>query len=607
MDRRTLLAFVLIFLILAGYPYLMNKFFPQPEQKAGPGPDSMLTTGTAADRAENPVIIPETNYSDGGTEAVLTESDDIDSSVTPGTVPLTADEALALVPGGIAQTVSVKTPLYRMEISTRGGRVIKWEGYEHDSWLGGPVNLVPESIPPNGLDGVFFRGGDLNLGRAVYQTDRTSLELGDGSGPSSLTLTAVLAGGLEIRKIFTFRPDVYGVEVDLVVAAPNEAARQSLNLAGSPDEFRFGWNQGISPTERVQKMELPSLRSLARIGEDYHYKKRQNLKKSVEKVEGQWRGSVHYAGLQNRYFTIYGIVPQDPGKPIEGTIRLSGDQDFEAQSWAIDVPAQRGVGDEIAVARLDLFIGPQEAELLELYEQDLAKSMDLGMKFIRPLSEVVLWGLEFLNRFIPNYGLIIIIFSVMTKLAFYPLTKTSTESMKKMQELQPKMNALKEKYKNDKDKLNKATMELYKTEKVNPLSGCLPMVVQMPVFFALYQALSHTISLRGQPFVLWINDLSQPDAITQLPFSLPFLGSDLNILPILMSVAMYFQTKLTPTSSAGGQMAAMNTMMPLIMIFIFYNMPSGLVLYWLINTVMQGYQTWRIHQTAPTSGGKQTA
>jgi len=607
MDRRTLLAFVLIFLILAGYPYLMNKFFPQPERKAGPGPDTTLTTGTAADQAENPVITPETNYSDGGTEAVLTEPDDMDSSVTPGTVPLTADEALALVPGGVAQTVSVKTPLYRMEISTRGGRVIKWEGYEHDSWLGGPVNLVPESIPPSGLDGVFFRGGDLNLGRAVYQTDRTSLELGDGSGPSSLTLTAVLAGGLEIRKIFTFRPDVYGVEVDLVVAAPNEAARQSLNLAGSPDEFRFGWNQGISPTERVQKMELPSLRSLARIGEDYHYKKRQNLKKSVEKVEGQWRGSVHYAGLQNRYFTIYGIVPQEQGKPIEGTVRLSGDQDFEAQSWAIDVPAQRGVGNEIAVARLDLFIGPQEAELLEPYDQDLAKSMDLGMKFIRPLSEVVLWSLEFLNRFIPNYGLIIIIFSVLTKLAFYPLTKTSTESMKKMQELQPKMNALKEKYKNDKDKLNKATMELYKTEKVNPLSGCLPMLVQMPVFFALYQALSHTISLRGQPFVLWINDLSQPDAITQLPFSLPFLGSDLNVLPILMSAAMYFQTKLTPTSSAGGQMAAMNTMMPLIMIFIFYNMPSGLVLYWLINTVMQGYQTWRIHQTAPTSGGKQTA
>ena len=221
------------------------------------------------------------------------------------------------------------------------------------------------------------------------------------------------------------------------------------------------------------------------------------------------------------------------------------------------------------------------------------------MKFIRPLSEVVLWGMEFLHRFIPNYGWIIIIFSVLTKLLFYPLTKTSTESMKKMQELQPKLKALQEKYKNDKEKLNKATMELYQEEKVNPLSGCLPLLVQSPVFFALYQALSHTISLRGQPLVLWMKDLSQPDALFQMPFSLPFLGADFNVLPILMSVAMYFQTKLTPTSG-GGQMAMMNTMMPLIMIFIFYNMPSGLVLYWLVNTLLQGYQTWKIHKTAPT-------
>jgi YidC/Oxa1 family membrane protein insertase len=176
--------------------------------------------------------------------------------------------------------------------------------------------------------------------------------------------------------------------------------------------------------------------------------------------------------------------------------------------------------------------------------------------------------------------------------------------MKKMQELQPKMKALQEKYKNDKEKLNKATMELYQKEKVNPLSGCLPLVVQMPVFFALYQALSHTISLRGQPWILWVQDLSQPDALFEMPFGLPFLGSDFNVLPILMSVAMYFQTKLTPTTG-GGQMAMMNTMMPVIMIFIFYNMPSGLVLYWLVNTLLQGYQTWKIHQTAPTPGGNE--
>jgi YidC/Oxa1 family membrane protein insertase len=595
MDRRTLLAFALMFLIFTGYMFVMNKFFPKSEPPIGAGPDSTLVAeGQSAVTPETSLEVPPT------TEASFQES-----TTTTSTTPLTATEALVLVSSAAEETVWVKTPLYRVEISTRGGRITKWEGYEHRHWEGGPVSLVPEDIPGSGLDAVFFRGGNIvNLGAAVYSADNPSLDLGAGAGSATLTLTATTKGGLEIRKIFTFHPDLYGVEVDLVVAAPDEMARQSLNLAGSPDEFRFGWNQGIAPTERVQKMELPSLRSLARIGEDIHTKKRQDLKKNVEKVEGQWRGSVHYAALQNRYFTIYGIVPQEQGGPIEGTIRLSGDQEFEAQSWTIDVPAQRGVGDEIAVARLDYYIGPLEAELLEPYGQELAKSLDLGMKFIRPLSEVVLWGLEFLHRFIPNYGWIIIIFSLLTKLAFYPLTKTSTESMKKMQELQPKMKALQEKYKNDKEKLNTATMELYKTEKVNPLSGCLPLVIQMPVFFALYQALSHTISLRGQPWVLWVKDLSQPDALFQMPFTLPFLGADFNVLPILMSVAMYFQTKLTPTSG-GGQMAMMNTMMPLIMIFIFYNMPSGLVLYWLVNTRLQGYQTWKIHQAAPTTGGNE--
>jgi len=269
------------------------------------------------------------------------------------------------------------------------------------------------------------------------------------------------------------------------------------------------------------------------------------------------------------------------------------------------LPARRGVGGELATARLQMYIGPQDSKRLEAYGRKLEDGMDLGWKWIRPLSVLVLVCLEWMHKFIPNYGVIIIIFSILTKLAFYPLTRTSTQSMKKMQELQPKMKALQEKYKDNKEKLNQATMQLYRDEKVNPLSGCLPILLQSPVFIALYQSLSHTISLRGQPFVLWMKDLSQPDALATLPFEIPFLGADLNVLPILMAVAMYFQTKLTP-SGATGQMAMMNTMMPLFMVFIFYNMPSGLVLYWLVNTIMQAYQSWRIHQTASPSGGTQT-
>jgi len=593
MDRRTLLAFALIFLVFTSYSFVMKKFYP-PAESTAVADSTAVANMPAADEIPEPAATEFPPAPNSEFEEIATESG-----------PQTAAGALVQEAAGTATRITVKGPLYELEIDTYGGRILSWHGLKYDSWLGGPIQLIPESRPTKGLDVLIFRGAELDLAGLVFEADKPSITMSEGGGAVSLTLTATTRGGFAVRKIYSFRPDAYGIEVDYVLAAASGQADKSLILTGTPEEFRFSWNQGIAPTERVQKMELPALRSLAGIGEEIHYKKRDGLKKSLEKVEGQWRGSVHYAGLQNRYFTVVGLVPQEQGEPVEGRIRISGDKDTMTQSWAIDVPARRGVGDEIAVARLDLLIGPQETELLRSYGQGLEDTQDLGWKVFRPLSKIVLMGMNFLHRFISNYGVIIIIFSVLSKLMFYPLTKSSTKSMKKMQEIQPKLKALQAKYKDDKDKLNQATMKLYSEEKVNPLAGCLPLLVQSPVFIALYQALSHTIALRGQPFVLWITDLSQPDAIATLPFAVPFLGSDLNVLPILMSVAMYFQTKFTP-SSGGGQMAAMNTMMPLFMVFIFYNMPSGLVLYWLINTLMQGYQSWKIHKDVPAGGGTQT-
>jgi len=593
-----ILAFVLIFLILTGYPLIMQKFFPQEAPPAG----AVVDRSDRSPADEAPTTVVQDDLAD---TAMSPEAETTQENPPKDFAESASGNPLAVVTRATPEDIVVRTPLYEMKISTQGGRVVRWDGVGFSSWQGGVVNLVPEEIPNQGVDMVQFRATDLDLGSVVYGADKERIDLVESSGSASLTLTVGLAGDLEVRKVFTFHSETYDHQVDLFVVRAGPGAQATLARVGAPEAIRLGWNQGIAPTERIQRLEAVAMRGMAQVGDELHFKKHGDLAKSEEKVSGQWRGSVRFAGLQDRYFTIVGMVPQGQGEPIEGTIRLGGDQETGTQSWSIDLPARRGVGDEIAGARLDFYVGPQEAELLESYGVGLEKSMDLGWKVFRPLTEVVLWGLKLMHNFIPNYGVIIIIFSVLTKMMFYPLTKTSTKSMKKMQELQPKLKALQEKYKDDKEKLNQATMQMYKDEKVNPMSGCLPLLVQSPVFIALYQALNHTISLRGQPFVLWISDLSQPDAITTLPFSLPFLGSDLNVLPILMSVAMYFQTKLTPTSGAGGQMAAMNTMMPLFMIFIFYNMPSGLVLYWLVNTILQGYQTWQIHRTAPGSEGAQ--
>ena len=594
MDRRTFLAFALIFLILLGSQAVMEKFYGKKPAPAANRSDSLAVSPAVEETSpELPAALAT-----GPAEPARTPAAAPDTS--PAELPL---DPLEAVSEGAPAVIDVVTPLYRLRVSTVGGRVTGWEGLEYDSWQGGPVQLVPPDVPEFGEDAILFPDRELDLGSLIYRAGETALEVAEGS--RSLNLFASLAGGLEVRKTLTFHADRYGIGVEVaLVAVDGGPARRTLEAVGRPEDVRFAWNQGISPTERNQKMEQMAMRAVARVGDEYVYKKLNDLKKGVEKVQEQRRGSIRFAGLQDRYFTIVGVVPWEQGEPVEGTIRLSGDQEKDLQSWSIDVPARRGAGGEIASAAIDLYIGPQEAGLLKAYDQGLEESMDLGWKLFRPLAEIVLWGLNLLHQFIPNYGVIIIIFSVLTKLAFYPLTRTSTQSMKKMQEVQPKLKALQEKYKDNREKLNEATMKLYREEKINPLAGCLPLLVQSPVFIALYQALNHTIALRGQPFVLWIKDLSQPDALAQLPFALPFLGSDVNVLPILMAVAMYFQTKMTPTSGAGGQMAMMNTMMPLIMVFIFYNMPSGLVLYWLVNTILQGYQSWKIHKTAPSQGAQ---
>lgn len=588
MDRRPLIGFVLIFVIIIGYYFIMGQLYP-------PQPPTPKSTTVESNAAQEPrgsapvetalaVAEPAPSFAAGDSLAAR--------------LPLTMEQALAPLPasGGPA-TVTVTTPLYRARIEMRGGAVGGWELLEHKSWKGGPLQMVPQGVD-GGADKIVFRAAELDLATFPYTADQGDFTLGAGDGKRTLTLRGTTRGGLEVRKIFTFDPASYGVTVDLELGGDGVAVANLLAQTGSPDAMRFGWNRGIEQVSRQEKQERGMLRAFAGIGEDLHLRKREDLKKDVAKVEGQWRGSIRYAGLQDRYFMIVGIVPSEQGGPVEGTVRLGGDKDRLAQSWALDLPARRAAGGSVSAARLDLYIGPQQAELLSVYGQGLENAMDLGWKWVRPLSKLVLWGMDLLYKVIPNYGLVIIFFSIVTKLMFYPLTQTSTKSMKKMQELQPKLKALQEKYKNDKEKLNAATLKLYQEEKVNPLSGCWPLLVQSPVFIALYQALSHMVSLRGQPFFGWIHDLSQPDMLMMAPFGLPV---DLNVLPFLMGIAMYFQTKFTPTTG-GGQMAMLNTLMPVMMIFIFYNMPSGLVLYWFVQNVLQAYQSWRIMKTTAPGG-----
>jgi YidC/Oxa1 family membrane protein insertase len=295
---------------------------------------------------------------------------------------------------------------------------------------------------------------------------------------------------------------------------------------------------------------------------------------------GTWGGLAYFVTVQNKYF-VGAIVPRGDSQGPAKLWRVSGGRD-ELPSVGGEILVERAAGLASNHVGYDVYIGPLDYARLSALGLGIEGAVDLGAKWVRPLSRAILAILIWMHGLIPNYGIVIVLFSSAINLAFFPLTFKSARSMRDMAALKPRLDALKEKHKNEPQKMSEATMRLYKEAGVNPLAGCFPLLLQMPIFFALYAVLFHTIELRQAPFVLWIRDLSQPDVVFHLPFSLPFVGSGIALLPIIMGVTSYFQSKATMVDP---NQKLMVTLMPIMMTFIFFTMPSGLVLYWLTSNL----------------------
>ncbi len=300
-------------------------------------------------------------------------------------------------------------------------------------------------------------------------------------------------------------------------------------------------------------------------------------------------GDISWVALKNRYFTMMlkplgqpgsVVLTEAPGKNLTTSIH----------SQRHDIVPGGVTRDEYLV-----YAGPLDEERLAALGHDMQAIVDYG--FFGGVSKILLKVLRFFHTVVRNWGVAIILLTLAVNLLLFPLTIKSFISMQQMKKLQPHMQKLKELHKDNPQKLNKEMMELYKTYNVNPLGGCLPLILQMPIFIALYQGLVRSVELKGAHF-LWIKDLAKPDAVP-LPFSLPFLGNTINILPLLMVGMMVLQQKISQgaagaaaTDDQASQQKMMMVMFPLLFGFLFYNMPSGLVLYWLTNTIlMTGEQT----------------
>jgi YidC/Oxa1 family membrane protein insertase len=285
---------------------------------------------------------------------------------------------------------------------------------------------------------------------------------------------------------------------------------------------------------------------------------------TIEPFETTQKGDIKWFSFGGEYFTALLIPP--PSKEI--TLSVKGTEKYllkaDVTTPPISIPPREKFN-----APYQIYLGPKDENLLKRLGVDAEKLIDFGWFTI--IAKPLLWFLKLTNKITGNFGIDIIILSILIKIIFIPLTQISMKSMKEMQKVQPEMNRLKEQYKNDKARLQQEIMLLYKRRKINPMSGCLPMVIQIPVFIALYNALQYTIEMRHAPFFLWIRDLAAKDPIY--------------ITPLIMGATMVLQQKMTPTATDPTQ-AKMFLLMPVMFTFLFLNFPSGLVIYWLVNNVL---------------------
>jgi YidC/Oxa1 family membrane protein insertase len=299
-----------------------------------------------------------------------------------------------------------------------------------------------------------------------------------------------------------------------------------------------------------------------------------------ERKDFQANGETHFAATRSKYF-IAAVIPREAASGVEIHGRHPSAR-LDPKGQLLYNLALRKEWNGSGQDRYTIYWGPIDYRKLRLANVGLEKTMDWGWSIIKPFSMAILLALQWLGGVIPNYGAVIIVFSILIKIVLWPLTRKSQISMKKMAVLQPEIHALRDKHKANPQAMNKAIMALYKEKGVNPASGCIPLLFQMPVLYGLFVIFQATIEFRQAPFILWITDLSRPDYVLDLPFAIPLYGASIAILPLIMGVTQFIMSLKTVTDPNQKMMAYI---MPVFMTLIFNQFPSGLTLYYTLYNV----------------------
>ena len=567
-DKRTLLAFLFIGLIFLLLPYY-NEWFglnpkPRPPSQESVSQESVPEVSPVAEEQAEPERIRDPEPA----EQLRSEEPAPVKSQVVERVESAEDTSF------IPEEIVVQTPLQSFVISTKGGTITSCKLLKYRDMDGSVIELLPPT--GNGL-GVHLQRANYreDISSAEFVANQSSLQVGPGE-ERFLIMVAQLGGGRRLEKVLTFNGDRYGFDLQVRYEGFDDDTEAILT-----------WENGIAFTEREPEIDLPEMRAFAYINEE-----RVELKvDDGESDELEDKGLLKWAGIRNKYFLI-SYIPVD--REQRSRVVLQGD--YQGSQLLPDYSFQLGRRLERSGSWHNIiYLGPLNYDELIGYEAELEQAIDFGWPIVSQISRFLLILFIATYQYVPNYGWIIVLFAVAIKILVYPLTHKTYESAAKMQEIQPKIAALREKYKNDNQRLSRETMKLYKEEGVNPLSGCLPLLLQMPIFFSLYNLFGKTIELRQAPFTLWIQDLSLPDELL-------IGGFGLHVLPLLMAVSMFVQQKMMMKDP---KQAVLVYMMPVLMIFIFWSMSSGLVLYWTIfNVLTIGQQLLVNHfkkEAAPSS------
>jgi YidC/Oxa1 family membrane protein insertase len=583
MDRNTVIAFVLISAILIVWLFINSPESPPPTNKT----------------ADSTIVSQELTNTESRKKIQPIEKENEAKSMAPGSDSLRFGKFFR-VTSEEEQIITLENDLVKMELSTRGGNIKKYYLKEFKNWYSIDAkkgkNFYYEQVQLIN----YSRGGEYNL--SFVTSDGKAINTGDldfsfsgiknhytlrKNDSLALFFTLNVGDGRKLVKHFTFYGDKYVINTEVELS--------DLGSVISNGAVDLVWNNGIRFVEENTVDEATYSNASAFYGGEQVII---DASSAGEVVEKDFTGRIDWIAVRNKYFAAI-ISPKKPnnidGGYIKGErIALANEGAKEFYTTRLILPIKNP---NFEKHDFSLYIGPVDYDILKSEGNNLEKIVDFGsffgLKFIvRPIAEYVLLPLfNFLHLFIPNYGIVIIVFSLIIKVVLYPLTKSSLQSMKKMQLLQPKISEIKEKYKDDPQKMNKETMKLYSTYGVNPAGGCLPLLLQMPIFVALWGLFQVAIELRQQPFMLWINDLSQPDVIANLPVKIPLFGIDkISGLALLMGITTFIQQKMTVKDP---KQQSLVYMMPIMLTLMFMSFPSGLNLYYfMFNLFSIGQQVY---------------